>query len=249
MRTKSAYRQKEPAAEIPPEPNIPEIKVDGEKPDNIAAVHHESDKPPNAAVAEALVNASTADEATLRLRKQLADLRKAEAFQHQAALQNRPLSHNEKLASWKAAGMSDQDYTFLAENPDMVAHDRLTAAAAHQAAQEGHARDSDAHRKRTRQLFNEHFVKMQSGAPTPPAPEPEFFRPPPAPEPRGAAAYVSAPVSRGEIGGGYREPSLSQVKLTPDEKDIARASGISETEYARQKISMLKKQRSGEIQK
>ena len=205
-------------------------------------------KPPNEAVAEAIAKASTADEATARLQRQLHELQRAEQFQRQAAMQNRPLSHNEKLASWKAAGMSDQDYTFLAENPDMVAHDRLTAAAAHQAAQEGHARDSDAHRKRTRQLFNEHFVKMQSGEPAPPAPEPEFFRPPPPPEPRSAAAYVSAPVSRGEVGG-YREPSPSSVKLSPDEREIARASGISETEYARNKIAMMRKQRTGEIQK
>jgi phage I-like protein len=38
------------------------------------------------------------------------------------------------------------------------------------------------------------------------------------------------------------------VRLTADEREIARASGISETEYARHKISMMKKQRAGEIQ-
>jgi hypothetical protein len=247
MKLKTAYRPKPSAAAENPEPNIPEIKIGGEKLDPVAAIHHESDQLPSEAVAEALAKASTADEATARLQRQLHELHRAEHFQRQAAMQNRPMTHNEKLASWRAAGLSDDDHNFLASNPDMVAHDRLTAVAAHQAAQEGHQRDSDAHRKRTRELFNQHFLRMQSGEPTPPPPEPEFFRLPPPPEPKSPASYVSAPVSR-EVGG-YREPSPSSVRLTPDERDIARASGISETEYAKQKLSMLRKQRSGEIQK
>jgi hypothetical protein len=58
---------------------------------------------------------------------------------------------------------------------------------------------------------------------------------------------VSAPVSRREAGG-YREPSLRQIKLTSEEAAIAAASGVSETEYARQKLRMLKAKASGELQ-
>jgi hypothetical protein len=41
----------------------------------------------------------------------------------------------------------------------------------------------------------------------------------------------------------------SQVKLSGEEREIARAAGISEVEYAKHKLAMLRKQRSGEIQK
>jgi ABC-type uncharacterized transport system substrate-binding protein len=47
------------------------------------------------------------------------------------------------------------------------------------------------------------------------------------------ASYVSVPVSReGPSGGGY-QPSPSKVKLSADELEIARASGISPVEYRR----------------
>ena len=57
----------------------------------------------------------------------------------------------------------------------------------------------------------------------------------------------SAPVSRGEVGG-YREPSPSQVRLTLEQKEIARASGISETAYARNLLRLEREKRSGERQ-
>jgi hypothetical protein len=50
---------------------------------------------------------------------------------------------------------------------------------------------------------------------------------------------VSAPVSRGAIGG-YREPSPRQVKLTVE------AAGITETQYAQGKLKMLRERASGQ---
>jgi hypothetical protein len=56
---------------------------------------------------------------------------------------------------------------------------------------------------------------------------------------------VSAPVSRGAIGG-YREPSPRQVKLTVEEQEIANAAGITETQYAQGKLKMLRERASGQ---
>src|SRR5262249_245868 len=87
----------------------------------------------NPAVAIAEEVQTKADEATARLRQQLTDIKRAEMLQAQALMQQRPMNHTEKLAAWRAAGMSDADHNFLASNPDMVQHDRLTAVAAHEA--------------------------------------------------------------------------------------------------------------------
>ena len=96
----------------------------------------------------------------------------------------------------------------------------------------------------TRELFHKHLeaTNAQAGAQIP-----TFFQPPPAPEQPGPASYVSAPVSRGAVGG-YREPSPSQVKLSPDELQIAAASGISATEYAKNKLRLAREKASGERQ-
>jgi hypothetical protein len=56
--------------------------------------------------------------------------------------------------------------------------------------------------------------------------------PPPAPQPESGAMY-SAPVSRQVQGGGYR-PSPSSVRLSAEQREAARMSGISEVEYAKQ---------------
>jgi hypothetical protein len=212
-------------------------------------VHHESDASPNAAVAEALAKASTADEATLRLQRQIAALQHSEQLQRQAAtMPQRPPSREEKLAAWRRGGMSAEDERTLAEHPLMIDHHELTAVAAHEAAQQGHERGSDGHRQRTRELFDQHLARFRQAQAQLPAEPPQFFQPPPPPEPRSAASFVSAPVSRGEVGG-YREPSLRSITLSAEERALAQSLGLSETTYAKQKLEMLRKQRSGEIQK
>ncbi|MBN9433999.1 MAG: hypothetical protein J0I45_16330 [Bosea sp.] len=64
------------------------------------------------------------------------------------------------------------------------------------------------------------------------APEPERRQP--------SQAATAAPVSRGATGGG----SVTQVSLSAKEREAARFSGLSDAEYARQKLDLL---RSGEI--
>jgi hypothetical protein len=251
MRVKSAYRLKKESTEemkIPADPNIPEIKIDGEKPDHIAAIHHESDQPPSEAVAEAMAKASTADEATARLKAELERLRTAEQLQRQhaqMASMQRPVppDREARLATWRQLGLSESDAAFLRQHGDLIDHPHLCRTASGLAAQEGHAPDSDAHREATLR----HFRSLQAQA-QPALEPPQLFQapPPPPPEPS-RASIVSAPVSRGEIGG-YREPSPSSVRLSGEEREIARASGISEVEYAKHKLAMLRKQRAGEIQ-
>jgi hypothetical protein len=84
------------------------------------------------------------------------------------------------------------------------------------------------------------------------APTPKFFAPPEpkeAPSPASVrSALVSAPISR-EVPSGDRLPSIpSRVNLSADERAIAAASGISEREYAQNKIRMMRMKRDGELQ-
>jgi len=120
-------------------------------------------------------------------------------------------------------------------NPDMVVNDRLTAIAAHEAAQQGHQRGTDAHRQATRKIFNQHLGHMHGVNPEPEPPELELDvpkPPPPPPRPDQGAMYA-APVSREVHGSGYR-PSPSSVRLTVEQREAARLAGISEVEYAKQ---------------
>ena len=83
-------------------------------------------------------------------------------------------------------------------------------------------------------------------------PTPEFFRPPPPPLPQPQAqtraALTSAPVSR-EVPSGNRIPSIpSRINLSAEERQIAAASGISDKQYAENKIRMMRMKQTGEIQ-
>jgi hypothetical protein len=232
------YLAEEIAGEIPPSEKIP---LDSEPATDATTIRHE-DTPLDEAT----------DEATLRLRRQIEALKQAEEYQRQATTTpQRPPSREEKLAQWRRAGLSEADERLFAENPAMIDYDRLTALAAKEAANH-HPRGSDDHREATRQIFNEQMARLQAQAtPAPAQPSPDFFRPPPpppAPEPSREASYVSAPVSRGDVGGYQRDPSPSSVRLTPEQKQIAAASGISEVDYAKNLILMRKQIANGERQ-
>jgi hypothetical protein len=235
MSVRSRYRDRFPAEKPAEEiPASEKIKIE---PADIAD---------NPAVVLAREASAKADEATERLRQQIANLHQAEALQRQAMMQGRPMNHAEKLAMWKAQGMSDANHNFLATNIDMAQNDQLTAAAAHRAAQEGYRPDTDGHRKRTRELFDQHLRGARTQAPTPAVFAPPARSPEPAPEPEDRSAFVSAPVSREVAGGdGRRELTPSQVRLTYEQKEAARMAGISEVEYARQ-MQKLKKAKTDE---
>ena len=124
-------------------------------------------------------------------------------------------------------------------------HD-VTRVASEAAEQQGFERGTEAHRQATKEIFDQHLGQQQA---QPAATDPAgFFQPPeatrsPAAPDRGS--IYSAPVSRRDTGG-YREPSPRQVKLTPEEQQIAAASEISDVQYAQNKLRMLRERAAGE---
>jgi hypothetical protein len=258
MRTKSAYREKpaeiSPAVEaaIAPSPEAPAVAVD---------VRPGTESEAERKYAEEVTKA---DETAEALRRQVEALRDSEALHRHAAeqaarLQQRPLTREEKLGAWKAQGMPADQVEFLEANPQMIDYSDLAAFAANEALQAGHARGSHEHMQAMKQLFDQHLAHLQAQAQAQAQhraepdmkPTPEFFQPPPPPKPRTPPSIVSAPVSREVPSGGPRpefETDERRVVLSPDEKLVAKASGITEVQYARNKIKMLRMKASGEIQ-
>lgn len=256
MKTKTAYRPKNIPAETP-EPNIPE---EPPQPSESVIIDFNTDKAePNETTVAAIEPATPVDEATAALLKQLTDLKKSEQLQreyaqHMAQQAQRPPSREEKLAAWRAMpGADEGDIAFLESHPEMIDRHDVTVVAAEEAAQQGFERGTSQHRQATKENFDRHLTHLQAQqARAQPATtyRSGFFQPPPAPAPAAPdrSSMYAAPVSRRETGSGYREPSPSQIRLSPAEQQIAAASGISDIEYARNKLRMEREKRSGERQ-
>lgn len=264
MRTKTRYRIK--SENIPVENNSPvtaAITAPPEAPAVDVAVESQPQPEPvieteSEAAREYEKEAAKADEAALALRKQLEQIRASEQLQrHQQAAQTallsqQPLSREQKLDLWKSQGVPEVEINFLREHPLMVDFPEITRQAAAEAMQV-HERDSAPYWETIEMNFEKHLANMQqkqTAAANPEQQAPAFFRPAPirtpaAPSP---ANYVSAPVSREVPSGGHREPSLNQVRLSPEELEIARGLGISTTEYARGKLRLEKEKARGERQ-
>jgi hypothetical protein len=263
VKTKTAYRYREkiPAAENNPAPSV-EIDDQPVQPSETTTINFDTEEP-NEAVAEAIQKAAEADDAAAALMKQLAHLRASEQAQREFATQiaaqraaqmaapapTLPAEPEARIALWRQHGLTDDDAAFLEANPELVADPQLTRVASDEAALH-HERDTDAHRAATLEAFRR--LQGQQARARPAAADPAgFFQPsepsrsPAAPD---RAALYSAPVSRTASPGSYREPSPRSVKLTGEESAIAAASGISDVEYARQKLRMLKAKASGELQ-
>ena len=251
MRTKSAYRTKL-ADNTPAEtPNIPERVQPSE------TTHIEfTDKPEPVAAIEP---ATDTDEATATLLQQLQHLRASEQAQREFATQvaaqraaqmaapepTLPADPKARIALWRTQGLTDEDAAFLSEHLEMAAEPRLTRLASDEAA-EHRQRGTDDHRRLTKEIFDQHLALQQPAPAAPVQPAPAFFAPPsPVSERPGPASYVSAPVSR-HAAGSPRKLSRS-VRLSPAEIEMAKASGVSETEYGRQKLIMMARKANGEI--
>lgn len=244
-RLKSAYREKEIA---PPPQGLNETgrpsgqSFEAEPVGVEPSIGELEAYPEDAAIAEAV----QADESRHALKSQIENLRRSEQLQRQA--QMRQPSREQLLELWKQQGMTEPEADFLRANPELIDNPQLTALSAHEAAQMGHERGTESHMQATKQLFHNRLrdhamVNAQT---------PAFFAPPASPEPTGRqrSAIVSAPVSREAPGttGGYSEPSPSRIHLTAAEVEIARASGISEKQYALNKLRMLRERSNGERQ-
>jgi hypothetical protein len=248
MRTKSAYREK-PAENIPaveaaiaPSPEASAVAVE---------VRPESE-PQALSQAERHAEETKADAAAEALKRQLAELTRSEQLLRQQPQPPRPMTREQKLAAWHQQGMPADQLEFLKANPELVDHSDLAAFAANEAAQAGHERGSGEHMRATKELFDQHLAHLQAQAQqqteTAMNPTPKFFQPPPPPKPRTPPSIVSAPVSRETLSGGARpnyETDERRVVLSPEEKEVAAASGISLTEYARQKIRLEREKREG----
>jgi hypothetical protein len=233
MRTKTAYRQIQPDNSAQNIPSAP--------PEAPAIAVHKPDQPE-----------PKADDPALALSKQLDELKRSEEIQRvsQVALQQQPMSREQRLALWRQRGLSEAEASFLQRNPAMIDFPEVTTLAANEAMQAGHKRDSEEYWKATEMNFNNHldWLREQSAAAANPQPTPEFFRPPPPPAPPTRSNIVSAPVSREVPSGRQREENPNRTTLTAEELEIARASGISATQYAAGKLRLQREKLAGERQ-
>ncbi len=247
------FKGRKPEAEPVEPPNIPEVKINGEAAIPAEAVSLEAAptvEPEDSEAAKAVEAATLADQSRSRLMEQIAALRQAEDLQrqHQAQLaQIRAPSREDKLAYWQQAGMPEAELRFLEENPSMIDHDQIAAVAAQETMAAGIGRESPEFLPAVKENFEKRFRHLQAqGA----AQSPEFFKPRPAPERSvpDQSYYVSAPVTRQTPTGSPRvDSNPTKIRLSAEEKQIAAASGISEVEYAKNKIELERQKRTGQI--
>jgi hypothetical protein len=190
--------------------------------------------------------------------RQLEAVRQAEQLQKQQYSHLRPPQTREQwiAAVMQQSGTTQAEAEFLLDHPQMMYQPKaLSKALADITAQGLQRDDSPEFFQAVKERFGHHVERRQQKAARKASeqPTPEFFQPPvPPPEPpaeQTQSAIFSAPVSRQVGSGGGYQPSLSSVRLTQEQQQIARASGISDTEYARQKLRMLQAQQAGIIQK
>ena len=234
------------AENIPPD--IPKVEVNA---------------PPTSTVA---ADTNPVNGAEFALKRQIEALRHNEQLQRQrmeqeqqarlmraARLQEmRPASRQEKVAAWKEAGLSAANEEFMWAHPELIDHHEVTRYATQEALASGVKPDSDDFRSQVKARFDSAMRRLQAESEVEHGPTPAFFAPPP-PKPASepavrSAAMVSAPVSR-EIPSHDRAVSIpSRVSLSAEERQIAAASGISDKEYAANKLGMMRMKQTGEIQ-
>ena len=207
-------------------------------------------------VREALNRASAADAATEALKGQIAALKRGEQMQQQAAAiqaeaaakaqewAQSPPSHKDLLDHWeKVHGMPKLERLFLEEHPELIDNKELTAQAALEAHQQGLQRGTDEFNAHTLMAFNRHLQGAQRQAEPARQPSPMLATPE-----RDLGAIVSAPVSREapSAGDGSRTRP-GQIRLTAEERHFAHTIGLSEADYARQKLRLQQAKATGDI--
>jgi hypothetical protein len=263
MRNKTRYARKLETPEMvaaamsEPEPHV-EPKLEP-APDSPAALAEKIE----AQQLEHEIRVERADEAADRLRDQLKALAQSEQAirQHQAAQMaatQRPQTREQLLEQWRREGVSEANIDFLQGHPEMIDGWQLTVHSANRATQEGHTPDTDEHREATKRIFHKYISAGEKIAATghDPSldPTPEFFKAQPpaisAPrQPPSRSSHYSAPVSREGSPGNYSsDDNPRSVRLSPDQLEAARVSGVTPTEYAKQLVRMRRMQASGETQ-
>src|SRR5262249_25692779 len=190
-------------------------------------------------------------DATAAFMRQIEAHKRAEELQR--FLQTPEGQRELRIQNFKANGLSAGEEQMLRENPVMVDRPDVLHFAHNAAMQAGIERGSPEFLSAMKAVFEE-AMKPQAPEPTVPAAEPEqatpaFFAPPapPPPEPAGAS-FVSAPVSRSVPTSGGPQTDPSKVRLSPAERQIAQVSGLTDLQYAQQKMRLIQEKARGERQ-
>ena len=208
-------------------------------------------EPITEAVRSALNQASAADAATEALKAQIAALKRGEDMQRQQAevaakaaeWAESPPSHKELLDHWETHfSMPKSERAFLEEHPELVDNRELTSRAALEAHQQGLERGTEAFNQAVLAGFHRHLQGAQRRQVERPA------APMLAPPERDAGSFVSAPVSREapSAGDGSRNRP-GRITLSTQERDFARSIGLSEENYAMQKLRLINAKATGDI--
>jgi hypothetical protein len=215
----------------------------------------------NPAVAAYQKEIERADESALALKRQIEALHNSEQIQRQRLeqaqydrqvrlMQMQPPSREQKIEAWKQAGLSPANEEFMWAHPELIDHHEVTRIATQEALASGVKPDSEDFRRAVKNNFDTAMRHLKAQAEHA-EPTPSFFAPPdpkPAEPATIRSALVSAPTSR-EIPSGDRALSIpSRVSLSVEERQIAAASGISDKEYAANKLKMMHMKQRGEIQ-
>jgi hypothetical protein len=166
------------------------------------------------------------DDASLAFRKQIEALRESERIQRERASAAPPLTKNQA--------------SFIQNYPGFL-HDRQIAM---KALSEAHGQGLIEDSPEFHSAVKSHFERLTGKplqTPSPvieaspsPTPTTEVFEPP---EPR-SSSFVSAPVSRDVPSSNYDERRPGTIRLSVEEKEMARRLDMSEADYARGLLEM-----------
>jgi hypothetical protein len=202
------------------------------------------------------------DEASLAFRAQIAALANAEEISRQRQASpvpqpQQPIDQRElRLAQWRQQGLSREQESFLRSNPILIDRPEITAFATAEADRDGYGADHPEHFEIVKKNFNRVSEEIERDleaasqrAAARAKPAPEYSEPRSAPQRSSPTVGYAAPVSREVPSGGayYSERRSSRVTLSPQEKEVARLSGISEEEYALGKMELQRRKEAGEI--
>ena len=153
-------------------------------------------------------------------------------------------------------GLSVMQRAYLRERPYALTRPDILSAAHLCAQQNGIAVDSPAYFQvmdyALQDFGNIPFTTPPAASPAAEAPAPAPAtqpRPAPMPDDSYAAHIASAPPSRSEYAGSMPPPdaSNSRVTLSAPEREVAALSGVTEVEYAKNKLKLLNMKKAGII--
>jgi hypothetical protein len=253
MALRKRYRERIESPDAPPISTAP-VSVSVPSMDAADDVQKETSpagpKPPEQSATEPSPADKAAQDA-IALQLRLREMERAENLQHEAASQPQQhpqLATEPQQASAEkiieASGLPERAKTWLREHPTYITDSTLNTRL-----QQFHPVAEHLSGERfTDKYFNQMdalLFKKDSGNGVPQ--QPPAQRNPPQPQ-RYTGPTLSAPPTREVPSMSSGRPQSHRAPLTQEQKDMAKASGISEQEYARQLERMLRLQQAGAIQ-